>query len=408
MLLVVMTAMVLTVFAISAGAASASEPSLNIAGANLSFSESVYIKYAVERENVNDGDVRMLIWTAPQAEYVYGTQADIIEPKIDTIDGVEYLVFNYTKLAAKQMTDTVYARACVEINGEYVYSNVKKYSILKYAYNKLGKTGTATDDGELITLLEDMLEYGKLAQIHFNYKMDRLATDDYYQVKVVNGSLSDGSDWELGKTGDTVTMTAADRQACYFTSWTDAKGNVVSTDKTFTVAIGTANATYTANYDHYHQYEQNVIAPTANTQGYTENVCWICGDSYISDYVDALVSLEYTLTDGGDAYYVSGIGNAGADVTVPTTYNGKPVVAIGEGAFAGAELTSISFGRNITAIGSNAFDGIDGLTINYNSTKRQWIAVDKASGWNTGLVNYRVYVTGTEDDDWGIVVTPAN
>ena len=117
-------------------------PQLDIYATNLSFSDSVYIKYAVNIENTLSTDEKgMLIWMTPQDEYVYGEQTAILESTdAQTIQGVTCDIFAYTNLAAKQMTDTVYARAYVERNGEYYYSEVKKYSVLEYVYGRLGKT----------------------------------------------------------------------------------------------------------------------------------------------------------------------------------------------------------------------------------------------------------------------------
>jgi hypothetical protein len=118
------------------------QPALRIAYCNLSYKDNVYVKYAVKADNVADiGDVKLLIWINPQTEYVLGTQDDTLDPLYtEKINGVEHIIYDYTKLAARQMTDVVYARAYVEIDGEVYYSPLNKYSVLQYAYNMLGKT----------------------------------------------------------------------------------------------------------------------------------------------------------------------------------------------------------------------------------------------------------------------------
>ena len=78
-------------------------PALSIDYTNLSYSESVYIKYAVSAENVVEDDVRLLVWREPDANgYAYGTQDEIILPAYkDIIEGEEYIIFDYKNIAAK-------------------------------------------------------------------------------------------------------------------------------------------------------------------------------------------------------------------------------------------------------------------------------------------------------------------
>ena len=55
------------------------EPSLSIDGFNLSFEDSVYIKYAVKLNGATANELgsnfKMLYWTAPQTSYVKGTES---------------------------------------------------------------------------------------------------------------------------------------------------------------------------------------------------------------------------------------------------------------------------------------------------------------------------------------------
>ena len=158
-------------------------PEMSVDYCNLSLEDNVYIKYSVKSNTEN---VKLLLWTedgAKTAEYGFshGTQTETLESSyVEEKNGVNYRVFIYTKLAAKQMTDTVYVRAYAEEGGQPYYSKVLPYSILQYAYNKLGKTGTAPGSDNLKALLTEMLSYGASAQTYFNYKTDRLATADWY------------------------------------------------------------------------------------------------------------------------------------------------------------------------------------------------------------------------------------
>ena len=237
--------------------ATAAEPTMNIAYCNLSFRDTVCIKYAVAAEGVND--VKLLIWNEAQTDYTIGTEDATLKTVGTTdIDGVTHQVFDYTELAAKQMTDVVYARAYAKVDGVDYYSDVNKYSILQYAYNKLGKTGTASTDEKLKTMLSDMLAYGASAQLYFEYKTDSLATDDFYQVVLTSGTLADGSTHGLYSVGDKVTLSASatDANGVPFAHWADSKGNQIATTQTYELTVGTKNETYTA------VYEQGYTEPT--------------------------------------------------------------------------------------------------------------------------------------------------
>ena len=71
MLKCVLALIITAIGAITIGAgAEASAPELSIAYCNLSFQDNVYIKYAVKTDIA---DVKLLIWTSPEAEYTVGT-----------------------------------------------------------------------------------------------------------------------------------------------------------------------------------------------------------------------------------------------------------------------------------------------------------------------------------------------
>ena len=268
--------------AIVAGAEE-SAPEMNIAYCNLSFSDNIYIKYAVKSDVA---DVKLLIWTSPESEYVIGTQDDeITEYYTENIGGVPHMIFDYTELAAKQMADVVYARAYTQVDGVDYYSSVNKYSILQYAYSKLGKTGTASTNAELRDMLSNMLTYGASAQKYFDYKENRLATADWYQIKVTAGVLSDGCAQGLYLPGDKVTLTAPAKNASgvEFAYWKDSAGTKVSTSNSFELTVGDKNEVYTPVYEHVHVagnviVENSIAADCVNPGSYDNVVyCAVCG-----------------------------------------------------------------------------------------------------------------------------------
>ena len=345
---------------------------LDIVSTNLSFSDSVYIKYAVEydKNEVNIDDVHMLIWLEAQDEYTKDKGTHVVQLDnvgTEVIDGVNCIIFQYCGLSASQMTDVVYARAYVEIDGNVRYSDAKKYSILQYAYNKMGKTSSPSNNANLIALLEDMLAYGALAQQYTNYNTDSLATDSFYQIKVAGGLLTDGFNHGLYKTGETVTISAPKTSnGAEFIAWRKKDGTLVSTNATETVTVGTANEVYFAVYE----------------------------------IPDASANLQYMLNEDESAYIVTGMGTCtDTDIVIPSEIGGKLVTHIASGAFEGKNIRSVTIGTAIVEIGSDAFKNCSSLlNIYYEGTRSQWNSVIKGSGWNTGANNLNVKYS--IDDSW--------
>lgn len=77
-------------------------------------------------------------------------------------------------------------------------------------------------------------------------------------------------------------------------------------------------------------------------------------------------------------------------ITIPDS-----VASIGSGAFRGCTgLTSITIGNGVTSIGDNAFSYCKNLTsITFKSTKAQWLAIEKGTGWDDNIYSYTVHCT---------------
>lgn len=182
----------------------ASTPTLSFKACNLALKDNVNLMFAVDGIEVAPEQIKVLVWNEPQTEYRYGTEdVELVydSEKTVTIGGISYPVFTHG-LSAKQMTDVVYVRAYANTKNGVVYSEPLKYSILEYAYNKLGYTDKeATTDEDLKTLLNDMLTYGASAQKYQGYKLDSLATDAFTYVRLEYATFADGFHYGLFKEG---------------------------------------------------------------------------------------------------------------------------------------------------------------------------------------------------------------
>ena len=104
-----------------------------------------------------------------------------------------------------------------------------------------------------------------------------------------------------------------------------------------------------------------------NTQEVTQNcryydgVCIYCGEARYGNEYLAYREIE---RDGVAGYEVTGRGNcASVKLEIPTHHNGKPVLAIADGAFQGDEtVTELTVGKNVREIGASAFAGCTNMT----------------------------------------------
>ena len=204
-------------------------PTLEIISHNVSYSDSIYILYAVENGGFDRTEhaIEMLFWDNLQEEYVVGTESYSTEQKATTtVKEKDCAVFYSHGLAAKEMTEDVYSRAYVQIDGKDYYSEVVKYSVLDYVYDRR-ESGELTKEEE--ALYGNLLGYGGAAQDTFDYNTQRPADAHYYKVKVKNGRGPDGFKHGRYQEGERVTITADEpKEGKRFWYWKNKNGVVVS------------------------------------------------------------------------------------------------------------------------------------------------------------------------------------
>ena len=122
------------------------------------------------------------------------------------------------------------------------------------------------------------------------------------------------------------------------------------------------------------------------------------------DSIEKSEGLEYSLSNDGDSYIVIGMGSCeDRDVVIPETYQDKPVTAIGDQAFAGADIDTMSFSNCITSIGARAFAECNGLDVFFYGSKKEWVNISKADGWNEQST-MKIWPTEKQEDNWEVPV----
>lgn len=208
---------------------------------NLSYEDNTHLYYAVKlTEKVNAANTTLNVYSDAACAHALATG---IVGKVETLEalGGDVLVFRAPGIAAKHITRDVYAQAVTADGGK---SEVVKYSVAEYLYERLyvserlGKTVTA----EQKALYESYLTYGANAQTVFtNSKIENAEDKEVLAtalniVRVIDGTLDDGSVQKLVKAGSGATVVATPTDASI------AQWQVTSID-----AAGTVTQSKTAN-----------------------------------------------------------------------------------------------------------------------------------------------------------------
>ncbi len=137
-----------------------------IYGTTLSLEGDISINYYTAG-NGNYDEMGMLFWT--ESAYA-GTETHIAGTESRRVtnygENGDYKVFSYENIVSRQMENSIYARIYTVKNGEYYYSDIKKYSVRDYVARQLVKN----DDAKLSKLLRCLMAYGEEAGKFFNKK----------------------------------------------------------------------------------------------------------------------------------------------------------------------------------------------------------------------------------------------
>ena len=128
-----------------------------------------------------------------------------------------------------------------------------------------------------------------------------------------------------------------------------------------------------SNLIHTHSYEQTVTEPVYGVDGYTTYTC-ACGDSYKADFTKYYShGFGLKFNDDKTGYILMRIGYCDdKDIVIPPTYEGVPIIAIGNGAFRTEKITSVTIPDSVTSISPYAFyycENLKSVTIGNGVTR---------------------------------------
>ena len=243
--------MALLAVAVGIGAYAASEPEISVEYGRLSYKDGVVtMDYAVEFKKVgSDAERGLLIWKSDSdGNYVKGREDILLSSdKFVVIDGVVYNKFSLDGIAERELTDDIYAVAYAKIGTTIYYSNVVKYSPLRYVYTVEGRIGSySAPDGRVPEFLSQMVENGAAAQIRDSYKIDRLATEAFVEVKLTGGSFADGTNEIFAVAGSQVAVFPDEPSDKVIAGWQDSSGVSVAADSLEYITVPDKNCTVEA------------------------------------------------------------------------------------------------------------------------------------------------------------------
>ncbi len=203
----------------------------------------------------------------------------------------------------------------------------------------------------------------------------------YNIAYVLNGGTNNKANPSGYTIEDEVTLKEPSRVGYVFTGWKEGNSIVLGStgDKTFSATwkIITYKIIYelnggqnSANNPSTFICSDTVVLDAATREGYNF-LGWFMGDSQtttidgsIAKDVVLIAKWEFSLLISGNT--VTGITDYGktlTTLTIPQTYNGETITAIGANAFENCiNLTNIAFSDSITSIGNYAFQGCTMLT----------------------------------------------
>ena len=238
-----------TIFPVISVAAEATPPAAasnyepKISYANISYSDKMYMMFAIPAPEALDTgcSVQLLVWAnkgdgqgfgiTDQNKTVLVAEADKV-----TIGGAQYLVYKYGNLSAADMTTIIAARPAVvkTVDGAtsvVKYGDLVEYSVLEYVANAKGEFGGTKLADDVLATLDSLLAFGGFAQKYSGKGYDFLASDELskiWYVPVINGVAGEKIFGGFFKKGaELATVSAPHLDNYSFVSYLDKDGKAV-------------------------------------------------------------------------------------------------------------------------------------------------------------------------------------
>jgi len=184
----------------------APEKNLTVLSQNVSYSEELYLHYAVYPENVDVAGLKLLVYAVdpaknaeaePVATVTDSTQVTITDVETDT----DYVcrAFKAPGIALKNLASQIYVKAVAADGTE---SAVRRYSVAEY----LNEMSFTTTDSAKAAAYRDILKAGDAAQLLLNHETDAYASS-YKYVTVTDGKDADGYDRGIYLPGSSLSLT---------------------------------------------------------------------------------------------------------------------------------------------------------------------------------------------------------
>ena len=273
-------------------------PELSFVSYNISYSEYIYLMVAVGTTNIDNSvnPVKLLFWDSEQSEYtIDNANYSSLANGNATVSGQKCLIFYSNGISAKKMSDNIYMRAYVEVDGEIIYSDVVQYSVPNYVEDRITNANCSEKQ---LDLYKALLDYGTAAQILFDYNTDNLANEDFAMISIENGTLPNETSKYMYLIGQTVTVIANKLDGKEFLYWEDDNNNIVSYNETFEFVVS-EDSMFEAVYT-------NVIDININTVSLniTKNIDLSWCDIVAENSSD-LVYINITITINNEEYMES-------------------------------------------------------------------------------------------------------
>lgn len=266
---------------------------LRIISKNLSYRDSVHLLVACDNDGVDSSKIELVVWNyEPESTEDTPTYVDTTSvPYYNDNDELMFdSVFESFGIFAKDISDNIYM--ATHIKGTDVYSKIYRYSALEYLYERI-TLGNPTD--EQLAFYESVIAYSENAQILLKHDVENSPNDLNY-VAVKGGTISDGYSAGTYLSGSEITISASSPDD--FTMWTNADGEVISYEPTFTTQASDKTSLFISVKGY---------SITVNTGEQSTTTVHAAGD------VISLNAPVYTDTENGKLYF-SGWKNSSGEI----------------------------------------------------------------------------------------------